>query len=176
LSKKIRLSKLEKEIMEAGAKAGDAGIFVDSEIIIPLVETEMFEINPEIKNESGDIAARLTTKGKIFMSVEEAVVVEVPKYEIEDGFVKTKNARKANAKYPFDSLEVGQSFFVAGKEVVKMGGTVASANKRNAEVVEGETRTNKKGVEVPVTKQLKKFAVNAAEKNGVKGVQIGRIL
>lgn len=170
---KVKHSKLEKEILEAAAKAGEAGFFADLEIVMPLVEAGLLEVNEAIKNEAGEIACRIVqTKGNEIMSEE---VVEV-KYKIEEGFVKTKNARKANAKYPFHALEVGQSFFVPGKEVAKMAGTVASANKRHAEVVEGEVRVNKKGVEVPVTKQIKKFAVNAAEKNGVKGVHIGRIL
>ena len=35
---KAKHSKLEKEILEAAAKAGEAGFFADLEIVMPLVE------------------------------------------------------------------------------------------------------------------------------------------
>ena len=81
---KYKMSKLEKEILEAAAKAGEAGFFADLEIVQPLVDEGLLEINPEIKNDAGEVATRIiTTKGNEIMS--EETVVEVPKYEIEDG-------------------------------------------------------------------------------------------
>lgn len=88
--------------------------------------------------------------------------------------------------YPFSKLEVGKSFFVPATEAVPdpvkaLASTVASANQRYVEVVEGE-RTTKKGTVVPNTKPTRQFAIRRLEDGapfgfpGVKGAQIGRIL
>jgi len=91
--------------------------------------------------------------------------------------------------YPFDKLclpETGtsyESFFVADSgekpAVTSLASTVSGANARYAEVVEGQTRVNRKGKTVPVTRQLRKFkAVEGTEViNGVavKGAFVFRV-
>lgn len=83
--------------------------------------------------------------------------------------------------YPFDQLglpETGtayESFFVADSgeksAVTSLASTVSGANARYSVEVEGQTRVNRKGKTVPVTRQLRKFkAVEGVEI--VEGVEV----
>ena len=71
--------------------------------------------------------------------------------------------------YPFDDLEVGQSFFVANSEdkpnaAKSLASTVSSATARYAVPSEdGATKTNKKGKTVPVMVETRKFVVRSVE-------------
>ena len=70
--------------------------------------------------------------------------------------------------YPFDALNVRQSFFVPNTEdkpnaAKSLASTVSSATARYAEVVEGQFKTNKKGEQVPVTRETRKFVVRSVE-------------
>jgi hypothetical protein len=85
-----------------------------------------------------------------------------------------RTRKKRELKYPFESLEVGQSFFV-DVEPKAITGSVINANARFA-VATGETRVNRKGKTVPVMIQTRKFQAQADEKDGVQGTRIGRIL
>lgn len=46
---------------------------------------------------------------------------EKPEFEIEDGY-EFEERETLQAKYPFDKLEVGQSFFVPGRDSKHMSG------------------------------------------------------
>ena len=82
--------------------------------------------------------------------------------------------------YPFDQLEVGQSFFVANSEskpnaAKSLASTVSSATARYAVPAEdGSTKTNKKGEVVPVMVETRKFVVRSVEEDGVKGARVWR--
>lgn len=89
-----------------------------------------------------------------------------PSFEIESEVAIptiTGRGRTSQAnKYPFDALEVGQSFFVANSATMpdaakSMNSTTSTANRRYSEVVEGEFTTNRKNESVPVRRQLRKF-------------------
>jgi hypothetical protein len=121
-------------------------------------------------NQSGDSAA-VKTKG----------VSTVPKFEIEANVplpTKTRGTRKS--AFPFDALEIGQSFFVpnenfkSGDAAKSLASTVNNANKQHSEPT-GEVRTNRKGNEVPATKQLRQFIVRADSKDGVAGARVFRV-
>lgn len=97
-----------------------------------------------------------------------------------------KRGGRQGETYPFDQLEIGQSFFVpatAEREnpAKSLASTVTSANERYSEVVDGEFRVNRKGREVPVTRQLRTFSIRSVEDGapwghpGVKGAAIGRV-
>lgn len=104
-----------------------------------------------------------------------------PVFEIETDVALppvTGRGRSSSAadKYPFDKLEIGQSFFVpnslfdkdgeVGDAAKTMSSTVATANRRYAEEIPGETKTIKvKGEEkqVPATRQLRKFVTRAVD-------------
>lgn len=87
--------------------------------------------------------------------------------------------------YPFSSLNIGEAFFVpATAEKAEpwktFASTVASATNRYNEVVAGQTRVNRKGATVPVTKQTKKFEIRGPIDGapfgypGVQGAAVGR--
>lgn len=184
------------EIVAAGAN----GMFVPESVYAPLVEAGLVEINPGMTDENGNVATRATQKG--IESLDSAATVadnatseatsataatgETQKvktmFKIEDSIpVPTISGRgRGGNVYPFDQLEVGQSFFVANSEdkpnaAKSLASTVSSANARFAVPSEdGATKTNKKGEVVPVMVETRKFIVRSVEENGVKGARVWR--
>lgn len=158
-----------------------------------LVESGDVEINPSVVHPSGMLGTRATAQGISKMTQAQtqtapqtqaaapAAAPAAPKveFEIETGValpaIKRNSIGHGNTKYPFDKLEIGQSFFVPGGSVKKLASTVASANDRYSEEVPGQTRTNRKGKTVPVTKSLRRFVVRNDTKDGVAGARIGRV-
>ena len=184
------------EIVAAGAN----GLFTPAAVHGPLVEAGLVEINPAMVNEAGEIATRATQAG-IESLDSGAIVVDNATSEansetaatgktekvkamlkIEDGIpVPTISGRgRGGNVYPFDQLEVGQSFFVANSEskpnaAKSLASTVSSATARYAVPAEdGSTKTNKKGETVPVMVETRKFVVRSVEENGVKGARVWR--
>ena len=184
------------EIVAAGAK----GLFTPAAVHGPLVEAGLVEINPAMVNEAGEIATRATQacieslgSGAIVAdnatSEANSEIAETGKTEkvksmlkIEDSIpVPTISGRGRGVKvYPFDQLEVGQSFFVANSEskpnaAKSLDSTVSSATARYAVPAEdGSTKTNKKGEVVPVMVETRKFVVRSVEEDGVKGARVWR--
>lgn len=184
------------EIVAAGAK----GLFTPAAVHGPLVEAGLVEINPAMVNEAGEIATRATqacieSLGSGAIVVDNATseanseIAETGKtekvksmFKIEDSIpVPTISGRGRGVKvYPFDQLEVGQSFFVANDEskpnaAKSLASTVCSATARYAVPAEdGSTKTNKKGEVVPVLVKTRKFVVRRAEEDGVKGARVWR--
>lgn len=184
------------EIVAAGAN----GMFVPESVYAPLVEAGLVEINPGMTDENGNVATRATQKG--IESLDSAATVaynatseatsataatgETQKvktmFKIEDSIpVPTISARgRGGNVYPFDQLEVGQSFFVANSEdkpnaAKSLASTVSSATARYAVASEdGATKTNKNGETVPVMVETRKFVVRSVEENGVKGARVWR--
>lgn len=183
------------EIVAAGAN----GMFVPESVYAPLVEAGLVEINPGMTDENGNVATRATQKG--VESLDSAATVadnatsataataatgETQKvktmFKIEDSIpVPTISGRGCGGNvYPFDRLEVGQSFFVANSEdkpnaAKSLASTVSSATARYAVASEdGATKTNKKGEVVPVMVETRKFVVRSVEENGVKGARVWR--
>ena len=159
------------EIVAAGAN----GMFVPESVYAPLVEAGLVEINPGMTDENGNVATRATQKGiesldsadnatseATFATAVTAATGETQKvktmFKIEDSIpVPTISGRgRGGNVYPFDQLEVGQSFFVANSEdkpnaAKSLASTVSSATARYAVASEdGATKTNKKGEVVPV--------------------------
>ena len=184
------------EIVAAGAN----GMFVPESVYAPLVEAGLVEINPGMTDENGNVATRATQKG--IESLDSAATVadnatseatsataatgETQKvktmFKIEDSIpVPTISGRgRGGNVYPFDQLEVGQSFFVANSEdkpnaAKSLASTVSSATARYAVASEdGATKTNKKGEVVPVLVETRKFVVRSVEEDGVKGARVWR--
>lgn len=112
-------------------------------------------------------------------SEKETKMTEIQIETAEIPEVKRARGRKpGQCKYPFDALEVetNNSFFIAdheGKPAIKtVSPSVAEANRRYSEPVEGETRINRKGNVVPATRQMRKFIVRKVE----GGARVFRIL
>lgn len=180
------------EIVAAGAN----GLFTPAAVHGPLVEAGLVEINPAMTNEAGEIATRATQAGiesldngaKVGNNAtsETAETGTTQKVKtmlnIEDGIpVPTISGRgRGGNAYPFDQLEVGQSFFVANSEdkpnaAKSLASTVSSATARYAVPSEdGATKTNKKGEVAPVMVETRKFVVRSVEENGVKGARVWR--
>ena len=98
-------------------------------------------------------------------------------FKIEDSIpVPTISGRgRGGNVYPFDQLEVGQSFFVEGEKTIAPS-TISAATARYAVPAEdGATKTNKKGEVVPVMVKTRIFlGRRKVEENGVKGVRVWR--
>lgn len=170
-----------------------------------LAEAGLIELNPQMV-EGDKIAARATNEGVDAYqngdSVEptntnegtetmntENTAAAPAAFAIETGvpIPAIKRQGVATSIYPFDALEVGQSFFVPATDEMpnpgkSLASTVSSASKRYATEVGTRTinRRNKETgemepVEVPAYKYDRKFMVRTVEENGVKGARVWRI-
>ena len=184
------------EIVAAGAN----GLFTPAAVHGPLVEAGLVEINPAMVNEAGEIATRATQAG-IESLDSGAIVVDNATSEANSAIAETGKTEKVKTMfqvendvpvpaisgrgrggnvYPFNQLEVGQSFFVPNSEskpnaAKSLASTVSSATARYAVASEdGATKTNKKGETVPVMVETRKFVVRSVEENGVKGARVWR--
>jgi len=189
-------------------------LYLPGDICEILLKKGWGEVNDEIVNDEGHKAARLTEAGATeagintgdSISPDDTSAKEVHElepdarsvrsasqqkeaihmYKIEDKQVVKKRANSGNQKYPFDQLEIGQSFFVpATKERPEpwksLAGAITVANKKASELMFDESgnpimRINKRGTEVQATRPLKKFAMQKDTVDGVNGVRMGRIM
>lgn len=166
----------------------------------PLLEQGLIEVNTQdIVND--EAAARLTQKGIDGMPKSAATAAAtnppgavVSAFALIDGVVLPETKRggfgrtAAPSKYPFATMGMGQSFFVANSEVEgndalkKLSSTVSNANNKNrtptgemsvvVRTVRGEGNKavlnpdgskQKASKEVPVYKQDKKFTIRAVK-------------
>lgn len=179
-----KLNKSQKALLTAITEAtkGEQGFMFVSELDAEyLVEAGVIEVNGDMKDEAGNVAARsldVSTTTKT-----ESKAVPVSKFEIESGIevpVKGRSGAGRSSVYPFEALEVGQSFFVPNGEGMEdayksMSSTVSSANSRYSEEIPGETKVNRKGATVPATRQTRQFTHARAEKDGVQGTRVFRV-
>ena len=125
--------------------AGPNGLYTSPAVHGPLVEAGMVEINPAMTNEAGEIATRATQKGidEMNQNTETGTAAASAKvaasFTIEDNVpMPTGNSRgRGGNVYPFEALEVGQSFFVPNSEdkpnaAKSLASTVSSATARYA--------------------------------------------
>lgn len=193
----IAKATLLKAIYEA--QQTDPGYkFVGPEEGRELAAAGLVELNETIIDDYGGIAARLTPsgvwqvenagqpakqEGNDMAKANDATTATAAATPATEGnkFTITKGgftppARKSfnrPSMYPFDDLDVGDFFFVAGKTAEQIASTVTAANKRFSEET-GETETfNFKGEQKTrnVRKPLRRFA--AVDVEG--GVNVGRI-
>lgn len=127
----------------------------------------LVEVNASIGDADGNVGVRLTEAGG---AVKAPTSEPRPTFSLEDDVELPANAARGRKTemYPFEQMKPGQSFFVAAtadkpEPAKSLASTVSGATKRYAEVVEGETRTNRKGRTVPVTRETRKFVVKAVE-------------
>lgn len=171
-----------------------------------LAEAGLIELNPQMI-EGDKIAARTTDAGldtyqngdSVEPATEETQPAEEPatnqgtktmtEFAIDNAVPvpAIKRSGAATSIYPFDNLEVGQSFFVPATEAMpnpgkSLASTVSSASKRYATEsgTRELTRTNrttkeKETVTVPTYTYERKFMVRSVEENGVKGARVWRI-
>lgn len=177
-------------------------VYVSEKDAKPLITAGLVEQNPDFKNEANELATRATaagieafpapattgdsaaTSGDVPLATATKPAFAIVTVEMPS---KRATGRASTEAYPFEQLEVGASFFVPATEKRKdpakaLGSTVTSANERYSEEVEGETRVNRKGRTVPVTKAVRTFAVRHVNDGapwghpGVQGAGIWRTL
>ncbi len=150
--------------------------------LVALLKEKLVIINKAVENDAGEVACRATDKGLALINgeVEEPPVVEeqsdLPKveekpvvkptitgnaFEIETGVEvpKVKRGGKGRSKYPFEVMEVDQSFHVpvteGNEEPWKSMASVVSSATRRFKTEEGEV--------------TRKFVVRPAAEDDVKG-------
>lgn len=173
-TRKTAVPSLDMAAIVAATQAGSF-VYTSPEAHAKALEADLVEINPSVVNEAGEIATRATAKGIESMNAPVTPAAEAakskPQFQIEDGIPLAPvvgRGRTGGETYPFDKLAVGQSFFVPNSaekpNVAKsLASTVSSANRRYAEEIPGQTKTDRKGNTVPATKQLRKFVLRAVE-------------
>lgn len=179
-------TKLQKELLAeivAAANSPTGFTYVAEGKAKPLVDRGLIEVNPAMKNDAGHVAARATNAGiSIIMENKDATPAAAesnetaaPNFAIDSDIpMPAVNRRRKSAMYPFDTLEVGQSFHVPATNerpnpAKSLASTVSSANKRYAEVIPGETRVDRKGNTVPATKPTRLFRVFEAASDDPRG-------
>jgi hypothetical protein len=147
--------------------------------VASLVEAGLVEVNEVMTDGAGGYATRATQAG--FEAIGEVNVpatetaVSVNKFEVAAGFVPPVKTRgRKPSTYPFETMNVGDTFFVAASEKMPDPGkslqsTVGAANARFAEDVPGEFKKNRKGEDVAVRRNTKMFKVVAVEAGKVYG-------
>lgn len=164
-----------------------------------LVAAGLVEVNNELTDDKGNVATRTTLKGKEEMEKQtattETTTTNAPAAApvASNGFKivsnvplpTSKRGSAGDKKYPFDALQVGQSFFVPATPdfdpIKKLGSTVSSATARYAVEIPGQTRTARNGEVVPATRQTRRFVMRKVADGeayghpGVAGAGIFRI-
>ena len=151
--------------LAAIALAGAAGGIAHESVFADLANKGLVEVNGEsYDNTTGNAQVRITEAGLAAYKASLPPVFEIEADVAIPAITGRGRTSQAN-KYPFDGLEIGQSFFVPNTPEMpdaakSMNSTTSTANRRYSEVIEGETKTIKRaGVEVTVaaTRQLRKF-------------------
>ena len=185
------------EIVKA-TQASEAGYtMTDFLVSSPLIALELVEINKDITNEAGEYATRATQKGiELVMSnapvetnaAAAAPVAGKPVYVIEDNVAlpAAKRTGRSTSSYPFDALQIGQSFFIPASEkhpdpAKSLASTITGATARYDEVSTTETVLTRKGNTVPKRTHTRKFVIKAVDDGapwnqpGVKGAGVWRV-
>jgi len=157
--------------------AGAEGMFTPAAVHGPLVEAGMVEINTAVVDAAGNVATRATPKGIETVNAKPAAAAApAAPSTVKASFsldtdiaipAVSGRGRTANT-YPFEAMEVGQSFFVPNSAerpnaAKSMASTVSSATARYAVEVPGETVVNRKGKTVPKVNEIRKFVVRAVD-------------
>lgn len=153
------------------ATQSEAGFaFVGKDEAGKLEADGLVETNADVPNTpEGQIATRATQKGIDSMKTQNSAETaqdngSKPEFVIEDNVAipAVSGRGRIGSVYPFDKLQVGQSFFVP-KAAKNLASTVSSANARYAEPVPGETRKDRKGNEVQKMRFTRHFIVRSVE-------------
>lgn len=157
------------------AASAEGFIYAAAGDVAPFVAAGLVEINETIKDENGNIAVRLKPATEGTSNVNTATNTAAPAaasaFAIEDGVPLPSGSSRGRTgtTYPFEALNVGQSFFVPNSKdkpnpAKSLASTVSSATARYAQPSpDGATKTNKKGETVPVMVETRKFVVRAVE-------------
>lgn len=172
---------LLEELQEATRNGGF--LYVDELHAQPLVDAGLAEVNTDdaMRNELGQRPTRAILpqeQPEQPQQSEQKEVRTMTNFAIEKNVpLPTTSAagRGRGSLYPFDDLEVGDSFFVPQEngKPESMSSTVAGARRRFAEQT-GQMTTNRKGEEVPELRVTRNFVYKLVEENGVTGFRVWR--
>jgi hypothetical protein len=149
--------------------AGVDGIFAPDSVSIPLADAGLVEVNRAVINDLNEHPCRATAAGIAKVMGDGSVIAPVaasaPAFQIEKAVpIPAPVGRgRSGSKYPFESLQVGDSFFVADTEAhpdaaASLASTVSGATQRYAIYHPTETKLVK-GVMVPKKVYERKFAL-----------------
>jgi len=197
-------------ILTATDTSGNGFVVPGAPATKALIEAGFIEVNDSIKGGEGgnEVAARITDAGREYAKSgpqdEAGLSGEVitgngagdtgaagnvatprkrPTFEIEAVPMVAPTRATAPALYPFDELEVGQSFFLADKDTKAgnayktLGTSVNGANKRHSEPT-GEKRPHRRDASkmVDVVRPLRKFELrHFTQADGTTGARVYRV-
>lgn len=186
-------------IAAACADPAKTFLYVPEAMAQPLAVAALIELNAAMRTAEGNIPAKITAAGSEFLAKLAAPAAPAapaeakvkPTFEIEKGIpipAIKRGGGHIEAIYPFDTMEVGDSFFIPvsaekPEPVKSLASTVASANQRYAiKKVDANgqpvMRTTRRGNSVQVLELTRTFVVRASEKKigdaTVKGARIFR--
>lgn len=180
------------QIVEATLDNERGFLYVPESVYAPLVEQGLVEVNADMKNDAGDYAVRATEKGQSTVTNETQPQAAAATAAVTSNFTLDSDIAMPTVKqrivggetYPFDKMEVGNSFFVPAtaerpNPAKSMASTVSSATARYAKPAEdGATRISKRtGKEMPVMVETRKFVVRSVdetEQGRGKGARVWR--
>lgn len=185
----------QNQLLHALQEATQNGgfLYVSDEHIQPLIDAGLAEVNPDDsqRDEHGRRMARATIQQATEVREDPALPMnEQPEAQPQQEARKMSNfaieknvplpttttaGRGRGSLYPFDDLEVGDSFFVPqvdGKPE-SMSSTVAGARRRFAEQT-GNMTQDKNGNEVPEMRVTRNFVYKLVDENGVTGFRVWR--
>lgn len=176
---------LDMALLKTVADATQANSFVYTSTAQnkPLLDAGFVEVNDGMKDAAGNVATRATATGIDAVAKAAAGQSPAPAGAASPEASKPSNPRPSPSNfklddavtmptikrggpggnvYPFDSMNAGQSFFVAATDdrpnpAKSLASTVSSATKRYAEAT-----------------PIRKFAVRSVVENGVKGARVWR--
>lgn len=137
---KINLTKYESELMQSIVDAGENGKICVAEEIDELLGYGFVEVAET--DAQGNVPTRATAKGIEFMNGPTETPKEPKKakqttlFEIDDNVpLPPKKRKTGGSKYPFDLLEVGQSFHIPVSEenpdpAKRVASAVTNANRK----------------------------------------------
>lgn len=183
------------------ATKGNSFLYLGTDESAALVAAGLVEINSSIIDDYGAVATRATVQGMQIMADTQntssgdatqanapAAAAPASNFVIASVPLPTRKSERAgrSSSYPFDALEVGQSFFVPATEAKpnprkSLASTVSSATRRYATKTDQTREITVKGVKksVPVYAETRKFEVfegtgDAYGQPGVNGAIVGR--
>lgn len=191
----MELTEIETGNLAFIVEQNDGGTvtYANDEYFASLVDKGYVEVNKEMTGATGGYAGRPTELGIKFIKDNAVSDVMEPvtaksEFAIEEG-VPIPEAKRGGgggrkgprgSKYPFATMENGQSFFVPATEAMpnpaKTLASTASTAKKQFATQTGTRTITRKGVEkqVPAYNFERGFIVRAVEENGVRGARVWR--
>lgn len=179
MAKKAKTTQVNVAVLMAIANAGDNGRVSQADGV-PLVDKGFIEVNTGDVDAEGKALARVTDAGKQYLAnLNSGTNESKPMFGVMDN-VPIPESKRGNRKgagaptqYPFESMTVGQTFFVGNSAKAdaakKLGSTVSQQNMKyrtptgqteNKEVLNRKTKV-KEMKDVPLYRQDRKYVLRA---------------